>query len=672
MFLSRKAGDSTDSAYLSRLTRHFFSVLDAADPDKARERRNWRVYSGVNGGQWDPEAYAYLRSEGRPTHQLNVVQGAIDWISGILHQNKSVTVFTPRTTQNPEQVNLAQHLFEYEYDRGHWRNEEFKLTRDGLIFRGICKYYIDYCNSQLGNLGWETIAPWNVTPDPAWATEDVKKLRFVYQDDFYDPDYIMDHWKNKDGALRMAAEQMENEQSAYDVQTRLGSRWGQCYQNGKYRVIELHFMEDEEEAEVWDFEKGETKKTLPQTAQEILLTSDPKRFKKIVRTTRKEKVVVWCPAFGSSGIILSEGNYALQLGRLSYDFFSAKNLYGEVQGQVDVMVDGQEIANKRQSMLTVWESQTSNAATIADKTFFPDPAMQRKLEVDGNKPGTVHWADGGNRDLRGAVVPMPTGAPPTYLAQGAADMVNLIEHIAHVDIAMRPGAGSDKATGANLDELLAASHVPFEPLNLAIQTTFVTRAEAFIPAAKYIYSAAPRKIKGPTQSAAIIINRPTEYGVENPIEDLERYDFSVKLSELGQDKKLRDKKELMQQLQITQNPMLRSRIELEMTKFYEYPADVRQRMEEDALLFIDLQKKQTSAQIEQIDAQKKQTEMNQQMQQQQMQNPGMPPGQPAPPPGGPKEAARSAGMGTPPSGAAIAGQQAASNNVQASAPSDLG
>lgn len=625
------------------------------------------MYSGVDQGQWDPDALQLLRSEGRPAHQFNVIQGAVDTAAGILHQNPFRTIFKPQSLDKPGAVNLAQFLFEFEGDRGHWAREEMKIIRAGLVFKGVAKYSVDYSTSLLGNIGWEDIAPWNVTPDPTWASDNIKKLRFVYQDEFYDADYIRDHWGSKNPELAQAVKDMETSSGIQEAQYRLGTRWGHCYSGGKYRVIELHYMEDEEEAEVWDFQKGESLRSLPKPAVEILLEDDPTRYKKIVRVKRKSKVVVWCPAFGQSGILLASGNYALQMGRLPFDFFSAKNLYGQMQGMVDPLTDPQEVLNKRESSLTYWESQTTNASQVADVSFFPNERDRKKLEQSGNKPGEIHWADGGGRDLRSAIMSMPMGAAPVHTMQGAERMQTLIEHLAHMDTAVRPGAGTDPGqSGKHFAELLAASLVPFEPLNQALQAMWADRAESFIPAAQYIYAGVPRKIKAPKQTESIGINYPGMEGIENDIGTLDRYDYTIEASELGENKRTREINAITKQIQTTTNPLMRGLMELELVRYNDYDEDTKKKMLQAGQLYMDFQIKQVQSQVKQMDMAEQQAQQQIQAAQQQQAM-----GQPQQPtsPGGPDTASRGPGQGPIPEASGIAGQQSAANNARS--PSDF-
>lgn len=625
------------------------------------------MYSGVDSGQWDPDALALLRSEGRPAHQFNVIQGAVDTAAGILHQNPFNTLYRAQDAEASNRVNLAQRLFEYERDRGHWQREEMKFIRAGLVYRGCAKYAIDYSSSQLGNVQWEDVAPWNVTPDPSWASDNVKYLRFAYHDEFYDPDFIADHWKDKSEYLAMAVRQMQDESFMRGVQERLEGHWNECFHNGKYRVLELHFMTEEEIAEVWNLTTQEKVKNLPKPAMEILLKDEPKKYRKIVKIEKKSKVVVWVPALGNNGILLAEGDYALQLGRIPFDFFSAKNIYGQVQGLVDPLVDPQEVLNKRESSVTYWESQTTNASQIADSTFFPDANSRRKLEREGNKPGQIHWADGAGRDLRAAIINMPMGNPPTHLTVGAERMQTLIERMSHLDTAIGAGKYADATgqSGKHFAEMLAASLVPFEPLNQALQSVWGDRAESFIPAAKYVFAYVTRKIKSPSQPESLVVNMPTISGdVDNDIESLSRYEYTIEASELGENKRARESGSIARQIQMTSNPLMRTALEIQGVDYQDFDEAAKNQMKQLGMEFLNFQKVQIQSQVAQMSMQIQQMQAQTQQAQAGIPQDGQPPS-----PTGPKEAARAPGQGPIPEGAGVAGQQTATNNSQT--PSDF-
>lgn len=671
MFLSRRK-DEDSSSYVARILGHFQRNRNALQQDRDREIRNWRAYSGVNDGQWDAEAIALLREEGRPAHTINIIQGAVDLAAGIVTQNPHATVFDPIDPSVDNQVNIAQWLFDFERDRGNWKREEMSFIIAGLVFRAVAQFYPDYQHSKLGNVGWKVITPWEVEPDARWSTDDIMDCRVVFKSRLCTADEIASRYPTKNEAVREAVTRAQEGNASINLDRVLdnGGTITDYATGDQYRVIECYFQEETRESKLYDSERNIEVTGQPDSILDLAVQEDSVRYKKMVTVTSVTKVVTICPGLDSN-LILAEGSYPFQLGRLPFQFWSAKNLWGERQGLVDVMYDLQTLLNKRESSITHWESLNANNSIIANSDAFPDQKDRDNLERNLNKPAQVFWADGGPQGIKDAIIPVSSGNPPVHLVDGAARVMQYLAQVGQLATPFNPAQGQTGANSKHYSEILSAGFVKFEVLNQGLGAAWAERAAGFIPCAKYIYSGPPRRLKSPNSRQSLVLNQkvPDESGlnwsVVNSIETLERYDYTIEVAKDGANQKQLSLNDIRAQLQLVSNPILKTRMEMKLIELGDYSEDEKSQMLKDSEMFAQFQAWQFSQQMKA--AEQAQAAQDQQMQMNQM---GMGGGG-QPPPSDAKTAASGPGMGEIPGEAGIAGSATAANNVQSKSPSDM-
>jgi hypothetical protein len=395
----------------------------------------------------------------------------------------------------------------------------------------------------------------------------------------------------------------------------------------------------------------------------------PSEYRAVVKRKRTCKVLTIAPGI-SSDLILAEGEHPLQVGHVPFFFWSAKSLWGESQGVIDLLFDAQEVLNKDEASVTEILGKAANSGLLGDTELIPDKEQQEKLVTEGNKPGTVIWATStGGRSIKDAVVPLQSANVPP-------EVLNRLERTRQFLQSFLPAPMQGMGQGANesnqkFSATLSQSLVKFEPLN------------QILPAAKQVYSGTKRRLFNRKTKKAFQINRPLAampegedndsviamddklgLPVENPVEILDRYDVLVMQSPRGATMRDEMSRQSMNIVSVTQNPLLRSEAEgVAIENLVGVPEEQKDRMREAVKVYSDFQKKQLVGQGMQMDMQTQQ--MQQQMQPQPQ--PGMVPGAP---PMGPKEIAKGPGMGPIPDNVGIAGTGNMAKSMQA--PSENG
>ena len=134
--------------------------------DSTRQTRNWGLFSGVNGKQWDPAAMAVLLSESRAPHTVNFIQKHIQSIAGNFYQNDFDIDFEPNVGTPNDDTLLLKHLYLTDRNRGNWQKAKRKLILGGLVHRGSIEMYIDYKTDPRGSISIRWINKDSILYDP--------------------------------------------------------------------------------------------------------------------------------------------------------------------------------------------------------------------------------------------------------------------------------------------------------------------------------------------------------------------------------------------------------------------------------------------------------------------------------------------------------------------------
>jgi len=644
--------DSSDGVKVQRVMSQFIRTTDHMSSEKDREERNWKMYSGVNYGQWDASAVALLQSERRPVNTYNLVQNRVDTAVGILRQNPFTAKFEPKDPDKALPVNIANDLFLYEKDRGNWDKEEIMFLVSGMVYKGVAELTHDYNTSEYGNLSWMCHNPMLVWEDPNWTSSNIRDLQYLFKAAWMTAEQIKDRFKKKNDEIQSAIDSLREGGIDYDdTIQKSADRTADFYdnRNGQYRVIEMQYLVSDGKWIIMDMDTGKELAIAGENVRQALITDNPERYKRIFRKECVAKTISICPALGHD-LILSEGDHPVQVGHLPWFFWSYKDLWGERQGLVDLLHDAQTTMNKRESSFLYWEQMAANGSNIIDVTMFPDEQERRRLQEDMNKPGQSFMAEGNGRSIREAVAPITRGEMPDHLLTGSDRMTNFMDQVANTSSVIRGQANGANQTGKHFQVSLSQALVPFETLNATLQTVWHERAEAFLVAARTFYAGPPMRIRDVKTGRTLYLNKRsyTQEGepiIENDVSELKRYDVMIIQSNQGAVKRQQFLEQTMQMLQLITNPLARSFIESKLPEYMDISEEDREAFRAVSAKALMLQDAQVDAQLAQLKGQ---------------------------PSAEPKEVAQGAGQGAIPDMAGVMGSANVANNVQRQAPSDMG
>ena len=655
MYFPRRS-DEKDTDYGRRITAMFQSVARSQMDFKRREKENWRFYMGIKNWQWDEAAVNFLLEEGRPVHTFNVVQGAVNTHVGILRRNPLGTRFSaPDGAEGTDSLNLAQVLFDYDHDRGKWSFEEAMFLLGGVVFRGVAQHIPDFRHSKFGNPGWRAIDPTTVWVEDSWTSYDPRECNYLFRVAWKTPEEIKALIPNSRNVDLIHALQTykQGTPELETLQEDLNDAYGEWCQNGKYKIIECHYLVPKTKKEYWDKDTNSLVDIKDESLGEMAVAAG--KYRCLEYQEKTSMVVSVAPALGY--MLISEGKYPIQAGRLPFDIWSAHSVMGEPLTVIDIMKDAQEVYNKRQSSLSLHFASQANGTKLGDVSFFPEPAMRRKAEENINAPGII-WVDSNGRDPRHAITPVMNNAMPQGLFDDSMQLLNFMDRVSAMSSAA--GVSQSGTPGANAQHysaLLSSALAPFELQHASLRAVYEARAEMYIESAKVMYGRVPRRIRNPG-GGSVMLNKlvfnGSDWTRENSISEIERYDYVVEPAPTGDNKRREALESTVQQMQFTTNPLLKAILEVQAFEYRDdIPHSMKKQAKEGAEMYVQLVNMQVQTQIAQMQA------SLQQMQQ---------PQQEAPPDA--NDIAGGAGMGSLPASDGLAGTAEANNNLQAH-PSDL-
>ena len=650
---------------------------DRLNGDRDRIFDNFAKYSGVNKGQWNADAIDRLRQEGRPAHTFNLIMPAVTEKLGQLEDTPFQTKFICHDTGYQDETDVMQKMYDFDYSTGNWDSKLASFKRDGLIHTGILQPYINYERDPLGNFDVRPRNPTQTYFDHNWQTEDVKDCRWAFTSQWLTAEQVKEQFKTKSQEVddSIVLNQFSSDESS-DKPTFDGSIDWYDSKGSQYKVIEAIWMEREKVRKVFDAQGKEQSKfnqilyqQMPMEALEQIIKNQGIGYKIDEEYMDVCKVFTFAPGLSQS-LVLAEGFYPLQFGRLPFIVWSYENVYGQRQGLVDLISDTQEVINKRQSQITYALGTSGLNNYFAESDAFQSPAEMQKFKDNQGKGGQTFVTDPGSNNQNKIMLQQRPGVP-NDLFRASIEPERLMDKIANVNPADRGQQGNAGDSGVLFNSKAEATNKANARQLMSISQQMQILGEMYFYGAKQVYSGAPRVLKDNANNTEVELNRKfldydNSIKTKNEISNLPRHDVLVSESPAGRTKKQENLQKYLELKRVSTNPIMQSMYEKYMVKSLGLPEDEASKMEEAADIFTAFQMKQIQAQTAQMDATTKQLEAQSQQQPQGML--GMGGGQP---PQDNRAISKESGAGPIPNEAGIAGGEGSGNNASNNSPSDF-
>jgi hypothetical protein len=603
--------DSLDSKPDSFKVRYFRSeymkFVEASAHKRDRMTRNFGLYSGVDYKQWDDDAVNQLISERRPVTSLNLTQKMVDTVQGTLEQNPSEVLFDPPMDSRDlvDEINFLQETYDRDADVGNWSNERSKFILNGLIYEGIIELFIDYSRDSLGSIGRKSLNPFHFIEDPFWQSDDERDCRMVFKWSWMTAQQVKDTYGKNSEEIKSLIEQREEmgDTSNEPELDKLCDRTGEFFDahNMRYKVIECVYMRRETKKKLFDRNTKKYSDIENPKIQQIMMRLQGESLTMLEEEHPKCKVFTCCPAI-SYELILADGDHPLQIGRLPFYTWSAKNLFGERQGLVDVLADAQVTLNKREAMATHYQTTASNGGLFVEDDAFADDAEYNRFVREKNIPGKVFkLASGSLRE--GKIAPVHRGEFPQDLILSSQRAEQFMEKASSMAMATQGKSEGANESGVLFSQKLNQTMVPLDVMDKSLDAVEDRMGEGYFYAFKIVYSNLPRVFKSRKTNSYVGLNQPRPDGsLYNDVASLSRYDIRILKSKSGLNKKREELIKWRELAASLANPIIRSYAEMQMLDYTDLPESIVEQIKADSQVFVEFQKLQIQTQTAQLQA----------------------------------------------------------------------
>jgi len=557
---------------ISWIEEEFDAALNVSKEDRDRESESWKLFSGLENGQWSDEALSTLKEEKRNPFQANFIRNKVTGYAGSLVKNLFDLDFETTDDDQIEGIQFLKSMMYSDKELLDWNNHYMQAVVAGCVHESALEIYISTKYSPLGNLGLRYIQPGHIIFDPFWISNDTTDLRRAWKVGYFTADQIKKKWKHKTAEIDEAIKSKLYSSTDFDngdifkdgfAHKELNERYGDTY-----RVIEYHHIEEEERKVRFAVADGTILPEKEEDVEEYAAINGIDLSYGTMENKIQMKVYyvsTICPEL-SVTLMLEDRPGSLQIGRLPFFPWSVARINGKNSGLPALLKSVQQTYNKRESMIDHMIATSANGGMLIDPDIVDnDEARMERLQRNWNTPSYKDWA-----------APNSISSGRQYFAElpnAKVDfgIINDMERIS----SLSDRIGYQTATNDGRAEYSAESGILFarKQLQTEISQTTILRSleflwneigEAYFFSAKRLYGNIYREFVIPSTGERIEVNKPinTPNGqiIKNDLSKLSRVKIIVTQSPEGVSQKAVDRAINIEFLRVlgNDNPLARA------------------------------------------------------------------------------------------------------------------
>jgi len=544
-----QAGESGILNDVILIEAEFERALIFDSKNRERNRENWRMYSGIDHGQFSSEDVAQALAENRHLDTFNISRQKVDSLAGAILRNPYDPEYIPVEGKIGPGTNAIKQAWNCDKDISDWDSVNRDINVDALVYQGVSEMYISKRVHDLGNISWRRLLPGMFVFDPHWQTNNGRDCSKGWKVLYLTAKQIKSLWLKASGRIdrEVAMQRIHGDQ--YDT----GADDGVTPMfnlpettTDRYRVISRYEMVDEEH---WVEYDSMTQLELPDTddlAVKIAFlnkTNDSWDAYKIMKRKKTKKVcyiTTICPQI-SRALVLEHKPTEIQVGRLPFFCLSAARINGVPTGIIDLIKDVNRIINFRENLLNFTLETSAHGAQIGDPLLFGnDKKAQDDFVARRNRSNAFFWSQSG-AIMKGQGIINVREAPPN------ADVVNQLLRMWDVAdrISKAPAVSDARTEGSGESGYLFAQKTRIAEqqqyiLFASIKQYLAEIAEAYFDQAKIQYSIGmfEREFTINNGTDTIIFNKKVKLpngqtGIENDISSIPRHRVVISESPSG-------------------------------------------------------------------------------------------------------------------------------------------
>ncbi len=401
-----------------------------------RVSRNFRAYTGLDGGAWTDEDLQQLDQEKRDALVFNVCRPKVDtlvgsWISEIFDFD-----YMPVQGERNSLIEKVKETYYVDKEMFDYARNIALVGRDACISFGEMKLELDRSINGLPYIRFRHKNPGFVVSTPNWITEDDKDRDALWDVFYLSASELKQFYQARGVEVEWAIEQRRKFGSLYENLSRdLVSQLERELKGDLYRVVEYHWLDPINTTRLTGRVVGENgqlsniRVAFPMTKNQAVLEKfmldnriEPFSLYEVPYVDKIHMLTTVCPTLMSKPVLVQEKSEIQCGGRLPYFHLTTCRAGGEDLGIIDNIVNVQRTIDRRECKLTDLISTSSGGAKIVNWDVFKSPGDRRQFEQNNNDPSKIFWGDG---------VEMNKGKIVEYLGRSDYDpaIVNQIERM---------------------------------------------------------------------------------------------------------------------------------------------------------------------------------------------------------------------------------------------------
>ena len=461
---------SSDAQIISRIDDEFNRALEKDMPNRRREHKNHRMYSGVDGGQWPDEDLKKLEAEGRNADQFNIAQAKIDTLNGALASELFDIDWKPIDAPRTTLTDSVKDTWYADREVCHYEKQFSDVIRDGLIYRGILRARVTSKYDPRKNIAFERVTPGYVVLDPHWVTDNDDDLERCWEIFYLPAIKIREKYGVNNPRIDAAIKHWQLHGSEFEDSDVMDPERIMKMQirDHMFRVIEYHYMESFRTKRIIGKVMGKERwVNFPVTKERAALEQfmirnsvDPMTMEESEYTDRIHNVATICPTLMREKF-LDYGVSEIQPKRLPYLIFSAARVHGQDKGTMDDIADTQDMINRRESKLSDLINTSNGGGKLVNRDLFKTPEERERFRQNGNNPHYVEFVDGEELSKDRAIHYLNSNQYPAQVINQVLRSWDMMDRISKV-----PAAMDAMSEGANESGILYARKLQTSRLGL--------------------------------------------------------------------------------------------------------------------------------------------------------------------------------------------------------------
>ena len=470
---------SSDYEIVLKVMSESTDAYNYRKPDYIRMERNWRAYSGLDGGSWNAAEMEDLDDQDREAAIFNIVRPKVETLAG--HQATMLPDVDFRPVSGPRRTDTESVKACYMKDKELYDYSAHYLDclRDMAIMAAELKVEVDRSIDGLPRNKLVRKNPAFILRDPFWESNRCKDCESLWDIYHLSAKQLMDLFDAKGPVIEAAYKKWKRSGGDYS-ETGIDF-YGQISREFKghlFRVIEHHWLDtvktkkligrsmQGEDMPMMSFPITKDKGVLERF--KVMYDIDPFSIREIPHKQRIHMVTTVCPSLLKDALLENDKS-EVQCDRLPYIHLTTARVNGKDLGIVDSLIYANRHIDQREAKISEMIAN-GGGAKIANADAFTDPSERQALKDGFNDPKKLIFADGAEFKKGNVIQTIETsGYPEQAATQQLVRMYEIIDRLSHVPAAMESMTESASEPGIVYERKIQVAQIAQYMITMAVK-----------------------------------------------------------------------------------------------------------------------------------------------------------------------------------------------------------